>query len=251
MIRKATQLMMTVMLAIAGCNGPRDVTVEVWAPDLDDQLDPVPGLPLVILPYDRDSVLALLESEALQPRPHVAVLDSLFAAFRIPYRTFRFAAVQVERYRDTLNALKTAMDTLLRGDEAYRERFQLFAQLSDSLELAQGRRDKALTGLEQARRSFVPLSDSLRQEVRLWEAETFAGYDTMVTNLAEDTGRVGLVDTTDMSGRSTINVGRGSWWVYARAWDVADPNSEWYWNVPLSGDTVRLDERNGTRLPTY
>lgn len=243
--------MVIAMGLMSACGGPREVTLEVQAPGPDGALAPVPNLALVILPYDRDSILDLLEAQATVPRPHVSTLDSLFEAFRGPYASFTTASAMVERYRDTLDALKTAMDTILRGDEEYRVRFQLFAQLSDSLEQAEGRRGEALGGLERARKTFVPLSDSLRNEVRAWEADTFAGYDTLVTNLAEETGRIGQVDTTDSSGRTTITLPRGAWWVYAKAWNVADPNSEWYWNVPISGDTVRLDDRNGTRQPTY
>lgn len=236
---------------LAACNGPREVTVEVSVPDLDANPTVAPNLPLVILPYDRDSLLGVLESQAARPRPHVAALDSLFAAFQVPYSEFARASRMVNRYRDSMTTLKAAMDTLLRGDEAYRVRFQLFAQLSDSLERSETQRDRASTGLQRARRTFVPLSDSLRQAVRSWEDTTFRGYDSLVTNLAELTGRTGMIDTTDSAGRSTMMVGRGEWWVYARAWDASDPNSEWYWNVQLTGDTVRLDSRNGTRLPTY
>jgi hypothetical protein len=240
---------LTVLLA--ACNGPREVTVEVRVPDLDANAVVAPNLPLVILPYDRDSLLDVLESQATQPRPHVAALDSLFAAFRVPYVEVARAGRMVNRYRDSLTTLKAAMDTLLREDEAYRLRFQLFAQLTDSLERSEARRDSAATALRQARRTFVPLSDSLRQEVRAWEETTFRSYDSLVNDLAEQTGRTGMIDTTDSAGHSTMTVTRGAWWIYARAWDVEDPNSEWYWNVQLKGDTVRLDSRNGIRLPTY
>jgi hypothetical protein len=236
---------------LAACNGPREVTVEVRVPDLEANLTAAPNLPLVILPYDRDSLLEVLERQAAQPRPHVAVLDSLFASFRVRYLEVARAGYLVDRYRDSMTTLKAAMDTLLRGDEAYRLRFQLFAQLSDSLERSEARREQATTALRQTRRTFVPLSDSLRREVRAWEETTFRGYDSLVTALAEQTGRTGMIDTTDSAGHSTMQIGRGTWWVYARAWDVEDPNSEWYWNVQLTTDTVRLDSRNGTRLPTY
>ena len=242
-------LSLTVLLA--ACNGPRDVTIEVMVPDLGGSTTVAPSLPIVILPYDRDSLLGVLESEAPRQRPHVTVLDSLFAAFRVPYLEVARAGRMVGRYRDSMTTLNAAMDTLLRGDEAYRLRFQLFAQLSDSLERAEARRDLAATALRQARLTFVPLSDSLRNEVRAWEDTTFQRYDSLVTGLAEETGRTGLVDTTDSDGLATMRIGRGAWWVYARAWDVADPNSEWYWNVPLAGDTIRLDRRNGIKLPNY
>lgn len=236
---------------LAACSGPRDVTVEVTLIGVEAEPTAVPHLPLVVLPYDRDSLLGVLERQAALPRPHVTALDSLFAAFRVPYLEFTRASRMVERYRDSLTTLKAAMDTLLRGDEAYRLRFQLFAQLSDSLAHAETQRNQAATRLQRARLWFVPLSDSLRRHVRAWEDSTFREYDSLVTGLAEQTGRTGLIDTTDSEGRATIRVGRGAWWVYARAWDAEDPNSEWYWNVPLAGDTVRLNSRNGTKLPTY
>jgi len=251
MPRNTILRLVSLTVLLAACNGPREVTVEVMVLDLDANPIVAPNLPLVILPYDRDSLLDLLERQAVRPRPHVATLDSLFAAFRVPYLEVARAAHAVGRYRDSMTTLKTAMDTLPRGDEAYRLRFQLFAQLSDSLERSEARREQATTALRRARRTFVPLNDSLRQEVRDWEETTFRGYDSLVTALADRTDRTGLTDTTDSAGHATMRVGRGAWWVYARAWDVEDPNSEWYWNVQITGDTVRLDDRNGNRLPTY
>ncbi|MEE8492170.1 MAG: hypothetical protein V3S60_11040 [Acidimicrobiia bacterium] len=251
MPRNTILCFVSLMVLLAACNGPRDVTVVVSVLDLEANPTVASSLPLVILPYDRDSLLDLLERQAARPRPHVAVLDSLFAAFRVPYLEVARAARMVDRYRDSMTTLKAAMDTLPREDEAYRFRFQLFAQLSDSLERSEARRERATTALRRARRTFVPLSDSLRQEVRVWEETTFDGYDSLVTALADLTDRTGLIDTTDSTGHATMLVGRGAWWVYARAWDVEDPNSEWYWNVQITGDTVRLDDRNGRRLPTY
>ena len=251
MTREAIVGLVSLTVLLAACGGPRKVTIEVKVLDLEANLAIAPNLPLVILPYDRDSLLDVLENQAAEPRPHVALLDSLFAAFRVPYFEIARAGAMVNRYRDSMTTLKAAMDTLPREDEAYRLRFQLFAQLTDSLERSEARREVAATALREARGTFVPLSDSLRREVRAWEEATFRSYDSIVTNLAEETGRTGMIDTTDSAGHSTMIVGRGAWWVYARAWNVEDPNSEWYWNVQLKGDTVRLDSSHGLRLPTY
>ena len=43
----------------------------------------------------------------------------------------------------------------------------------------------------------------------------------------------------------------GTWWIYARAWDTSDPNSQWYWNVPSNADTILLSSRTGQRRPRY
>ena len=79
------------------------------------------------------------------------------------------------------------------------------------------------------------------QRGRPWEETAGSGDNSLVTALEALTDRIGLSDPTDSAGHATIRVGRGAWWVYARAWDVEDPNSEWYWNVRITGDTVRLD----------
>jgi hypothetical protein len=239
------------LTCLIGCDVTQDVVIVVELPDLESREIPISGLPIIILPYDRDSFLAVLESSSERPRPHVRALDSLFLAFQAPYEKFARAAGLVRRYRDSLAHFKAELDTLPRDAEEYRRRFQQFAQLSDSLERAERLREAAATELGQARLSFVPLTDSLRREVRVWEEATFAGYDIMVKDLVDDTGRLGVSDTTGVRGQVSLTLGRGPWWVYARAWDILDPNSEWYWNVPITSDTINLHSSNGTRQATY
>jgi hypothetical protein len=240
------------LLALAlGCDGPREVTIEVTVPDLDGVEHPAADLPIVILPYDRDSLLGVLEARAASSRPHMRALDSLFSAFQVDYLAFARAAHQVARFHDSMALLKGTLDTLDRSTEDYHTWFQVFAQLKDSLARSERHRDEAAGELRRARTAFVPLSDSLRQEVRQWEQETFRDYDDMVADLIKDSGRNGLRDTTATDGHATVALGRGAWWVYARAWDVENPNSEWYWNVAVTRDTVRLNSQNGLRLPSY
>jgi hypothetical protein len=60
-----------------------------------------------------------------------------------------------------------------------------------------------------------------------------------------------VIDTTDATGWAHFSLPRGTWWIYAHAWDTSDPNSQWYWNVPLHGDTVLLSSRTGRQHPRY
>ena len=64
-------------------------------------------------------------------------------------------------------------------------------------------------------------------------------------------GNAPIADSTGADGRVTIRLPVGRWWIYARSWDAWDPNSEWYWNVPATGDRLVLDRSNGRRLPRY
>lgn len=220
-------------------------------PGPDSIPTPVSGLGLVALPYDRDSVLSALESRARSPRPSTTELDSLFATFRGPFAAYSRAAWEAGRLRDTLAALKTRLDSLPRNAPEYRELYASFGTLSEGLAEAEARETDTRRALDAARATFVSRSDSLRARVRAWEDSAYAGYDSIVRGLAERSGRRGVADTTDASGRASLTLRGQPWWVYARSWDATDPNSEWYWNVPVAGDTVVLDPRSGRRRPRY
>ena len=91
--------------------------------------------------------------------------------------------------------------------------------------------------------------DSLRREVTAWENSTFRRYESIVTDLT--TTRNPIADTTEQNGRAEVRLKPGEWWVYAWTWDPGDPYSEWYWNVPVRGDSVVLDARSGRRRAKY
>ena len=69
-------------------------------------------------------------------------------------------------------------------------------------------------------------------------------YDSIGAFLVRRSYRDAIVDSTRWDGRVRIKLKRGAWWVTARAVNVLDPNREWYWNVRVSGDTIRLDPKS-------
>lgn len=237
--------------SLVACSEPRDVVVRVSIPGLDSAETPLAGVGLVALPYDRDSVLAAMEARAARPRPHTAELDSLFAAFRDPFATYSAAAIRSSGLRDSLAALKQRLDSLPRSAPEYQRLYERFGRLDDSLAAAEERTARARVVLDSARGRFVGPAQSLRVAVRQWEDSTYRGYDTAVATLARQSGREPLADTTDALGRAELRLEPGRWWIYARAWDPTDPNREWYWNVPVEDDTVRLSSETGRRIPRY
>ena len=94
-------------------------------------------------------------------------------------------------------------------------------------------------------------SDSLRATVRHWEDSTYHGYDSAVTALIRARHREPVADTTGPTGSASVHLRGGPWWVSARSWDPNDPNAEWYWNVPVTSDTVRLDASTGRNRNRY
>jgi hypothetical protein len=116
---------------------------------------------------------------------------------------------------------------------------------------AEARAERARRALDQARAEFVSRSETLRAAVRNWQDSTYRGWDSIVERLSSARGREASTDTTDNAGWAHLRLRPGRWWIYAQAWDTSDPNSEWYWNVPVDGDTVLLSSRTGRRRPRY
>lgn len=247
------RLLLLLLLALAGCDATasRETVVRVLIPGPDSIPTPVAGLGLVALPYDRDSVLSALEARAPSPRPATGALDSLFEQFRGPFAAYSRAAWEAGQLRDTLAVLKTRIDSVPRNAPQYRELYAAFARLSEGLEAAEAREADARKVLDAARRKFVGPSDSLRARARAWEDSAYAGYDSIVRGLTERSRRAPMADTTDATGHAVLELRGRPWWIYARSWDATDPNAEWYWNVPVTGDTVVLDPRSGRRRPRY
>lgn len=217
-------------------------------PRLDGTEAPVPGLGLVVLPYDRDSVLAALEARGT-PRPHTRELDSLFALWREPFLRFARASYRTQQLRDSLTRLRLRLDSLPRNAPEYPALYHQFGSLTDSLKAANDSTEPARIQLDRKRAVVLPRIDSLRRLVTTWENSTFRNYDSIVKALAGTSEPIAA--TTGPDGQATIELPKGRWWVYAWAWDEGDPYSRWYWNVPVEGHTVVLDSRTGRKRPQY
>ena len=225
------------------------MAVRVSIPGPDGIEAPATGVGVVALPYDRDSVLATLEAHAASPRPHTATLDTLFARFRQPFVAYTTTAYSAGRLRDSLASLRRRLDSADTAESAtLRARY---SRLSDSLTAVERRSTKQRLALSRARSEFLSRSESLRAEIRMWEDSTYEGWDSIVESLAKARRRQPATDTTDATGWAHFDLAPGSWWIYAHAWDTSDPNAEWYWNIPLEGDTVLLSSRTGRQRPKY
>jgi hypothetical protein len=236
---------------VTACERPRDVAVRVSIPGPDSVETPVTGVGLVALPYDRDSVLAALESSAATPRPDTTALDSLFRAFRVPFVTYTGTVQRTERVRDSLDRLRARLESLPRNTPEYREEYAGFSRLNDSLASAQDRTERARQTLDRARAEFVDRSESLRARIRHWEDSTYRGYDSITRNLAARRRQDPRTDTTGGDGWARFQLPPGDWWIYGRSWDATDPNAEWYWNLPVTGDTLLLSSRTGRQRRRY
>ncbi len=239
------------LLLSAACNPQRDVTVVASIPGLDAAGSPTAGFAFVVLPYNRDSLVAAFEARARTPKPDTGALDSLFAEYRAPFAVYTTLVAEATRYNDTLAALKQRLDTMSHALPEYQQSYVRWTGLRDTLNAIDTKAARARADLNAARPSFVARSESLRTALRNWQDSTYRGYDSVVDSLVRARHRQPVADTTDASGTAVVQLRGGPWWVYARSWDPNDPNAEWYWNVSVSSDTVRLDATSGLNRPRY
>lgn len=192
-------------LLLVACREPA-TTVVISVPDRAGNATPVGGQEVVVLPYDRDSVVAALTAQATTPQPDPAPLERLLDSLRIAYAAY--GAIPVAQ------------------------------------------RPAAQQRLEARRAELEPRIAELRAAQHAWRDATYAGYDSITFRMTRKLARDPFPDTTDTRGMVTIQPTRGGpWWVTVTAWDAADPFSEWYWNQPLTGDTVRLTTANARHRP--
>jgi hypothetical protein len=244
--------LIVVVLALAACSGGgREVQVEVNIPGPDSVDTPLAHLTLVALPYDRDSVLRVLQGDRQRPPVVVAQLDSLYARFRKPFGAYALLAYKVQTLERNQAFLRQRLDSLPRSAPAYDSLYLQFSRGVDSIKTAKQQRDRAQQELALARIDLGPAMDSLRQIVVRWEDSTYRGYDSITKKLGDVIGRQPFTDSTRADGKVTLRLNSGAWWIYARSWDAWDPHSEWYWNVPVTGGRVVLDKNTGRRRPRY
>jgi hypothetical protein len=205
-----------VSLLLLAC-GPDRVAIQVTMPDQAGNETPVPGARFLMIPYDRDSILRSLEERAPSPRPSTLELDSLFQAFREPFNAY-LAAVD-----------RTATDSSAKAVAAA---------------------ERARRDLDRVRAAIGPRADSIRARITAWEDTAFRAYDSITARRVRR-NRPGVTDSTGADGWAMVEAPGDGYWVTARAVNVRDPNGEWYWNVPVTGDTVRLSSRNGRSRPRF
>lgn len=210
------------IVIVAGACGRASTVIEAAIPDETGALTPLAGARLVFLPYDRDSLLTVLENRAPSARPSGARLDSLLDAFREPFNAYLRVSAALARLAPADSARRPALE-----DSAARAR----------------------DALGRVRDRLQPAIDSERARLRAWEDTALRSYDSIGGAIVRRSLRDAVVDSTRADGRLRIKLKRGAWWVTARAVNIQDPNREWYWNLPVTRDTVRLNPSTGEARP--
>lgn len=235
--------LLALLLALA-CR-PYETRISVWAPGLDSLPSPMAHLPVVFLPYDRDSILSSLETKA-PPRPDQRELDSLVTLAREPLAAYLHASWRADSAHRLMDAMRAVMDSSPRNSTAYEDAYLRFSALADSIPRLDRAAADAGAHLGRSDPKVADRIAAVRAAIHRWEDSTYRDYGPATTAIERTLGRAPVTVTTDDVGAAAVSLRSGAWWVYARAPDVNDPEREWYWNSRVRGSLIRLDRTNAT-----
>jgi hypothetical protein len=241
--RISAVLVAAIAITAAACGS--SVTVEVTTEGADGP-QPQANLPLEFLPFDRDSVFDVLDSQAETPRPQMSE-DLEAASQRVTnlQADWREKENAWSEARDSLRQLRDRLDQIDARDPDYRRLYDQFGQLENQERRLDRERKAAFDSFTTAQEQVSARQDSFKIVRDAWADEAYAGYYDIETELLD--GREIINDTTNAEGLATVSVPGGDWWVTTR---TAVPQGEMYWNVKIPDvDTLRLDASNGELRP--
>jgi len=233
--------LLAILPLLAAC-GAR-ITVQV-APD-DAAAEPVNDVEVQFIPFDRDSLFAVIVGQAATPEPAIpADLEAASMTEQELRDSWSTAESSWNNVRDSMRSITTRLDNLDDRSVEYRELFDRFGDLEDRERALNRQRQAAFDEFNEMQQATQQRVDSICIVIDSWEEAAFAGYGDMEDDLLMALGREVLADTTDADGVASAPASGGPWWIHARVNTAA---GELYWNVMVDetpSDTVRLQPGN-------
>lgn len=238
---------------LGACTG--EVVVQAQLEQQDGTVMPLTGVQVRALPYDRDVVFDSLGAAYSDPEPIVpdtvlALQDSIArASIETSQAENQWAAA-----RDSLRAIREAMDRLTRGSPQYRLLFNDFNAQEAIAQQAERRMNQAFERYNTLQNRFTQTANEIRLRRDEWADQAYAAVDTVIFLRLEELGLEEHADTTDANGVARFaGLKRTQWWIQAF---YTLPFEELYWNVPVEvtgGDpnVVVLNRENAESRPNF
>ena len=238
MRRRHLPFALALLLAAAAC-GPAKVVVTmeqtVDNPDGSGKItQPLSGVEVQLLPYDRDLVFDSLEKAFPTKQPEIPqdLLDARDQV-RQAQETWQASTARWNTLRDTLQKITDAMKKYSRGEAQYVVMYKDFQAFDSELGRVEKQMNDSFKRFDSLQKGTIHESDSVRIIREDWADSAFADVDPVIQAKLKASGRREAVDTTDANGVVTFDQAQikpGKYWIYAR-FDL--PYSELYWNVPV------------------
>jgi hypothetical protein len=256
-MKRPLVLLTALPLALVACDRGVPVVVDAAITQTAEGTEarPLSGLPIRLLPYDRDVIFDSLSAAAGTPEPQIPpeVLRQQ-AAVQEAQEQWQAANDRWAVVRDSLRDISAGLQRMQqqgqRATPQYNQLFQQFGRLESEESRLRQQADGSFQRYTQLQEAAQTQADSIRVVREVWGDEAFRDYDRAVSDRLAQLRREEIVDTTDAAGRIRVRVPEGRWWIYSR---YTLPFSELYWNIPIEvrGDsvTLRLDRQNAQVRP--
>lgn len=223
-------------VALSACgNAQVAVTLqrEVEDPETGETVvEPLDGVEVQLVPFDRDEVFDSLATAAATPEPPIP--DSVMAAqeaVQEAQEEWRAAETRWQGIRDRLQEITQELEGLNRGESRYVTLFREFQDLEGQLNRVERQMNEAFNRFNELQSASLAAAEQIRLQRENWADEAFADVGEVMAARLEATGRDIVVDTTGAQGMVTFEAPQGDWWIHAR-YDL--PYEELYWNVPVT-----------------
>ncbi len=243
------------LLGTVACSDPQVVAEAAIAQEDTGERLALQGLPIRLLPYDRDAIFDSLE--AAHPTPEPPIPPDLLQQQQAVNEARELHSVAEARWGALGDSLRTLSEQTqqmqrqgLRETAQYRQALEALSRLEEEAGRVKLESDSAFVRFAALQRATRALADSIRVARDSWAGEAFRDFQKVVDARLETTGQVEFADTTGAAGVAVFRVPEGQWWVYAR---YTLPFEELYWNEPIevAGDStyILLSEENADRRP--
>jgi hypothetical protein len=216
--------------AVGACGGaPVPVEARVTVAGL-----PVAGLEVTALPYDPIRLLDSLATAHDVPLPEFEALERELLSFTAePAARDDSIDLGVRATRDSAAALADSLRAVDRRSRGYAEAYQRFRRLYGRLIQRAAGREAARRGVRDPLRALALRAGRAADSLRAWEQDAYAGLDAAVALEEDRAGRGPVAGVTDATGRVTLMLPPGRWWLDARLEDERNPFAEHRWLVPV------------------
>jgi hypothetical protein len=230
---------LAVASALSACaDRPTSVAVRVTLDGL-----PVPGLDVTAYPFDPDRLLDSLAAAFPEPRPDFTSLERELLAFRPPQPPAEDTAeVGWRATRDSVVSLADSLNAVDRRAAGYADAYRRFRQLYMRLVQRSAMRESARRADLDPVRELARRAGRGADSLRTWERRAYAGFDSAVARLADETGRKPALATTAADGWLDLELPPGPWWLEARLPHRDNPFAEYTWlaGIVSAGFPFRL-----------
>ncbi|MEX0907114.1 MAG: hypothetical protein WD054_02200 [Gemmatimonadota bacterium] len=227
-------------MMLAACGGG-EVVVQAQVQGEGEQPVPLGGLPLQVLPYDRDAVFDSLQSAYSTPEPEIpAQLSLLQDSIATANQAWTQATADWNAARDSLQQLNSRLQGMSRASGDYIVLYRQVNELFAEVDRAEGTMDREFARFTSLQGRYTAQAEETQRTREQWGDAAFADADVALGERLKASRRRELADTTDANGLARLTgLKSGQWWIHAR---YELPFDELYWNVPVTveGDVVQV-----------